>query len=443
MAVKALYWFTNDLRLHDNPILHQAYEHCDSLLCVYFMEPQKQQFNRYQLVSVGEIRHRFLLQALQALQSNLATLGQRLLVMQADPMLSMPVLIEQYGINLIYRSRHCGWYEQQQWRYLKQCYPHLRFVEVDTHTLYSQDQLPFPLSDMPKSYSKFRKQIEQNTTVFSPLLVPDYLPPQPNVFCSDYLDIRHVHISDNDQVEWHGGENAALMHLQQYFSSSLPSNYKETRNAIEGWDNSTKFSPWLASGALSAKMIMATLLDYEKYKEKNSSTYWIFFELLWREFFQWHAHAVGRDLYRFSGVQNKRLLNSFYPTRFKQWCEGSTPYPIVNAFMKQLNQTGYMSNRGRQIVASCLVNELSVDWRYGAAYFEQQLIDHDVAANWGNWQYIAGVGTDSREKRWFDLEKQTRIFDPNHHFIRHWRGDENLNALDSVNIDDWPLSGRG
>lgn len=106
--------------------------------------------------------------------------------------------------------------------------------------------------------------------------------------------------------------------------------------------------------------------------------------------------------------------------------------------MKQLNASGFISNRGRQIVASCLVNELAVDWRYGAAYFEQQLLDYDVASNWGNWQYLAGVGADPRGKIHFDLDKQIQQFDPEERFINKWQGFvENL-PLDSVDAADWP-----
>lgn len=440
MTVKALYWLTHDLRVHDNPIFHQARHHCDSLLCVFFIEPQWQRFNRYQLMSMGTVRHRFLLQSLQVLQTNLERIGQHLLIQQAEPLLSLPILIQQHGINLIYRSRHCGWYEQQQWQHLKASHPQVRFVEVDTHTLYAYDQLPFHVSTMPMRFSAFRKQIEQQCKVDTPLPTPTDLPPSPEMMDSDEVDIRSTPIEDAPSIPFCGGEDAALAHLQRYFASDRPSHYKTTRNALDGWDHSTKFSPWLANGSLSAKTIIAALHHYEAQVAANTSTYWIFFELLWREFFQWHAHAVGRHLYRFSGIQNKRQLTSFYPSRFKQWCHGSTPYPLVNACMKQLNQTGFMSNRGRQIVASCLVNELALDWRYGAAYFEQQLIDHDVASNWGNWQYIAGVGTDSREQRWFDLEKQTRLFDPEHRFITRWKGNDTLGTLDTCHIDDWPLS---
>jgi len=108
--------------------------------------------------------------------------------------------------------------------------------------------------------------------------------------------------------------------------------------------------------------------------------------------------------------------------------------------MRQLNQTGYMSNRGRQLVASCLIYDLGIDWRYGAAYFESQLLDYDVASNWGNWQYIAGVGADPRGGRHFNLDKQARTYDPEQRFIQTWGGNDFDQNLDSVDAADWPIS---
>ncbi|MGO0305166.1 FAD-binding domain-containing protein [Endozoicomonas acroporae] len=98
--------------------------------------------------------------------------------------------------------------------------------------------------------------------------------------------------------------------------------------------------------------------------------------------------------------------------RLQKWCAGNTPRHIVNACMKELQATGYLSNRGRQIVASCFIYELGMDWRYGAAWFEQQLVGYDVGSNWGNWQYLAGVGADPRGSRHFNLDKQAQQFDP-------------------------------
>ncbi|NLJ93167.1 MAG: DASH family cryptochrome, partial [Aeromonadales bacterium] len=192
-------------------------------------------------------------------------------------------------------------------------------------------------------------------------------------------------------------------------------------------------------GCLSARQVWQRLKRYETEQQANDSTYWIGFELLWREYFQWLALELGPSLFQFQGLATKRPLTSFYSERFNKWCQGNTPYPLVNACMRQLNATGFMSNRGRQIVASCLVNELALDWRYGAAYFQQQLLDHDVAANWGNWQYIAGVGVDPRGGRHVNIEKQTALYDPNGDFITKWQGELGVSPLDSVDAADWPV----
>jgi deoxyribodipyrimidine photo-lyase len=146
--------------------------------------------------------------------------------------------------------------------------------------------------------------------------------------------------------------------------------------------------------------------------------------LLWREYYQWYLAKHQAKLFHFSGIQQVPPLSEFNQQKFTRWCEGMTEYPIVNACMRQLKQSGYMSNRGRQLVASCFVHELGLDWRYGAAYFEQQLIDYDVASNWGNWQYLAGVGADPRGHRRFDLAKQTSTYDPQAVFRDKWLGSE-------------------
>ena len=205
-----------------------------------------------------------------------------------------------------------------------------------------------------------------------------------------------------------------------YFETNSASTYKETRNALDGENYSTKFSIWLSNGCISARNIISNLKKYESLNGKNQSTYWIFFELLWREYFQWYAHHYKESLYKISGVTGIRPLSSFYAERLKKWEQGTTPYPLVNALMNQLVSTGYMSNRGRQIVASCLVNELELDWRYGASFMESHLIDYDVASNWGNWQSIAGVSSDGKKKH-FDINKPP-----------------NLNIYKTKKVQKWP-----
>jgi deoxyribodipyrimidine photo-lyase len=143
--------------------------------------------------------------------------------------------------------------------------------------------------------------------------------------------------------------------------------------------------------------------------------------LLWREFFHLQAKKQGNLFFSLGGIQHKPPVIKHSTTLFRKWKNGTTDYPIVNAGMKQLAATGFLSNRSRQLVASCLVHELGLDWRYGAAYFEEMLIDYDVASNYGNWQYLAGVGSDPRGHRQFNLVKQTQIYDPKGAFIYKWQ----------------------
>ena len=442
MGKVGLHWFEHDLRLHDNAGLSKAAAESDSLLCVFCLDPAWLLPNRYSLGTLSNNRWRFLKQSLQELDKRLHRMGQQLLVCYESPLKVIPTLAETHGVTTIYRNRAIGFYENEHWRKLKQNLPNIRFDVTDTHTLLDLSQLPFDKAAFPNSFTDFRKIVEL-LPISSPLPVPQYLPVSPPIR-SDWLWNFPVYMQTATETEYEfeflGGELRGLRQLESYFSSGCPSGYKEYRNELDGWGNSTKFSPWLANGCLSVRQIYQRLKNYEAQSGANESTYWIYFELLWREYFQWYAHTHGKRLFLFHGIKQHKPFTSYYPERFQKWCHGNTPFPLVNACMKQLNTLGYLSNRGRQIVASCLVNELSLDWRYGAGYFEQQLIDFDVAVNWGNWQYLAGVGADPRGKRHFDINKQTKLFDPKGHFIRHWQGEPTSERLDSVDAADWPIA---
>ena len=432
-----LYWFTNDLRIKDNQALLQAAEKVKQLLCVYIVDPAWFVPNRYGQKPMGDHRWRFLQQTLTDLEHALNELGQQLLIVHEPPLDALAKLISQYNIDGLFRSQNAGFYENEYWRHMRQRYRILHFEEVATHTLFSETSLPFPLTNLPSSFSKFRKLVEpliNDEAITSVIQLP---PPLRGI---RWGAAQLPPIRESKQLPlFKGGASEGNKHLLNYFSTRLPSTYKQVRNALDGWENSTKFSPWLANGSLSVRQILRALRNYEATVEANESTYWIAFELLWREYFQWFAHAHRQRLFTLRGVKRLRVLNSFYPERFQRWCQGNTPFALVNACMKQLNAIGFMSNRGRQIVASCFVNELNLDWRYGAAYFEQQLVDYDVASNWGNWQYLAGVGADPRGKRHFDIDKQRVLYDPDKSFITQWHGETHHNVLDSIDAADWPI----
>ena len=432
-----LLWFNNDLRISDNVALMRAAREVDRLICLAVVPSDSTAHGKFKPFGLSTHRRQFLNDSLADLDRNLNTLNQQLIISRRSIEDSISELITQHNITNVYCSHIDGVYEQRQWQSLTQHYPLIDFYQVANNRLFEPSQLPFSAAELPNSFSKFRRKVEQ-IQVVNAVSAPKILPPSPILNADQNSNI--VHLYKHNQGLFKGGESSAQKHLSAYFLSGLASSYKETRNGLDGMDYSTKFSPWLANGCLSPRQVLTRLRQYEQQVECNESTYWIYFELLWREYFKCYADKYGQRLYAFSGINNVRPTTSFYPQRFKKWCNGNTPYPIVNACMNQLNSTGYMSNRGRQLVASCLVHELNLDWRYGASYMEQQLIDYDAVSNWGNWQYLAGVGADPRGHRRFDLKKQTQIYDPKGDFIRRWQGDQGDPILDSNDIADWPIT---
>jgi deoxyribodipyrimidine photo-lyase len=255
---------------------------------------------------------------------------------------------------------------------LKANHPCCEYLTLAGNTLFEREQLPFTLQNLPKTFSQFRKAVEP--------LSNDLLKHHCNNHEST-LKPQSPHSSSIVQFN----EQHARAHLEFYFSSSYPSHYKQTRNQLFGAFFSTGFSPYLAHGVLGVKEIVNELVKYEHLYGRNESTEWIYVELLWREYFYWYGASHLGKLFKKAGLNVTAPLTSFYAQPFKAWCEGHTPSPLVNAIMRELKTTGWISNRARQISASYLIHELQLDWRHGAAYFEQVLIDYDVAINWGNW----------------------------------------------------------
>lgn len=187
-----------------------------------------------------------------------------------------------------------------------------------------------------------------------------------------------------------------------------------------GADYSSKFSPWLANGCLSPRYIYEEVQKYEEKRIKNNSTYWLIFELLWRDYFRFISAKHGNKIFYQSGLQGVDIPWKEDQERFKLWQEGNTGYPLVDGNMRELAATGFMSNRGRQNVASFLTKNLGINWIMGAEWFESLLIDYDVCSNYGNWNYTAGVGNDARGFRYFNIPKQSKDYDPKGEYIKHW-----------------------
>jgi deoxyribodipyrimidine photo-lyase len=427
--------FYNDLRVADNPTLMQAASGCEKLICVY-IQPPNDLLEGY-AIAPTILRRQQLYQSLDALDRSLGALGQHIQAIADGSSEGLVALLERFNPCAVYRSEQANWRMQTRWNTIVERYPKTVFCEMTSHTLFESPALPFTIEHLPSSFSKFRRQVE-SLPIPEAIAAPVTLPPP--ITTPDDWRQRFSSAEQELSTPIEGGEPAAFRHTKGYFASNAAQSYKETRNALDGWENSTKFSLWLACGAISAREVVRQLRLHEAQQGANESTYWIYFELLWREYFQWYAHRHGDSISAFQGIATSTPNTSFYPQRFRKWCLGNTPYPIVNACMKQLNDSGYMSNRGRQLVASCLVHELALDWRYGAAYMAQNLLDYDFASNWGNWQYLAGVGSDPRGHRRFNLQKQSQTYDPDGRFIALWKGAECEECLDHVDIVDWPIS---
>lgn len=438
--MKTLYWLTHDLRLDDNPCLARA-AMSENLLMVYCVNPRWFSPFRYHLSSLGSHRWNFIQESISDFNRSLLELGQKLLVVYQRPEIALAELIDIHKIERLYVSRQFGYDEIETLSYLSTRFPQLILEEVDTYTLFDKDKMPCSMEELPKTFSKFRRKAEQ-LVIPDPIIAPVKLPAAPAGFFKSSPALQRPHwvpAPSGSACEFRGGERAAKEHLDRYFDTALPLNYKEVRNSLDGWENSSKMSPWLNGGCLSARRLKQTISEFEVQQRVNDSTQWLVVEMLWREYFQWSALNLGKGLFSFKGTAKASPLTSYYPERFQKWCFGNSPYPLVNACMNQLAHTGYLSNRGRQIAASCLVNELEVDWRHGAAWFEHQLVDYDVAVNWGNWQYIAGVGADPRGGRHFNLTKQTEMFDARGSYRARWvkvAGDLSLDTRDAA---DWPI----
>lgn len=444
----AIYWFTNDLRVVDNPLLQQALVEVQALVAVYVVNPNWLKPVRYQMPSMSYGRWQFLRQSLDDLRLALAPLGVELLVLYEAPKNALASLISQVNPDAVYCAEQVGFDERNTLDKLKKAHDDVQFKTNWNDTLLTTEQIN-ELGGIKGSFTSFRKHVESTFNLDELLF---NVKPQSLLSVIHPLYLEALESVDLDELDvlfkrgnaisphlFTGGQTEALRHLYGYFTSQAPATYKQTRNELDGFNHSTKMSPWLALGCLSPRAVWSEKVKFESEYGVNESTYWIGFELLWREYFHWLALKLGAKLFSFKGLAKSAPLTTYSAERFMKWCKGNTPYPLVNACMKQLNATGYMSNRGRQIVASCLVHELAIDWRYGAAYFEQQLLDYDVACNWGNWQYVAGVGVDPRGGRHFNIDKQTAQYDSNFEFIDKWQGRAHLLPLDSVDMVDWPL----
>jgi deoxyribodipyrimidine photo-lyase len=402
-----VYWFRNDLRVSDNPAFAEACQLSSQVLTVYVHDPKHSAQTQWGFERMGAHRKAFLAARLQELALQLKALGCELSELHGSPkdaLLAFAKLHDLHTDNLtIICEEIAAPEEQDDIASLKSC--GLRIETVWQSSLLEPADLPFDMQQLPAVFTAFKNKVEKQN--LKPRMKSRLKPRLP----------------DSISVTW--PESAAEKHLKDYFAGDFALTYKLTRNQPMNWSPaqhfSTKFSPWLACGALSAPMIYAELKRFEAQRGANDSTYWIWFELLWRDYFRFLHLQHGKKIYRKQGLGGSELAK--VPNNkqgFSRWSEGQTGEPLVDAGMRELAATGWLSNRMRQVVASYLLYDLGGDWRAGAAWFESQLIDFDVYSNQGNWLYIAGRGTDPRGGRRFNPDKQAQEHDADGVYRQFW-----------------------
>ncbi|XP_050127503.1 cryptochrome DASH, chloroplastic/mitochondrial [Malus sylvestris] len=440
----AVVWFRNDLRLLDNEALYKAWVSSQEVLAVYCVDPRIFGSTHYfGFPKTGALRAQFLIECLADLKKNLMKRGLNLLIQHGKPEEILPDLAKAFGAHTVYAQKETCSEELNVERLVSKGLQRVALPSSSVEsskpgsvnnpklqliwgtTMYHIDDLPFDTSSLPDVYTQFRKSVEAKCTVRGCIKIPASLGPPPSVEdwgCVPSLDQFGLQSSIVSKgMKFVGGESAALGRVHEYFwKKDLVKIYKHTRNGMLGPDYSTKFSPWLASGSLSPRFIYEEVKRYEKEREANDSTYWVLFELIWRDYFRFLSAKCGNSLFHLGGPRKVEHRWSQEKTLFESWRDGHTGYPLIDANMKELSTTGFMSNRGRQIVCSFLVRDMGIDWRMGAEWFETCLLDYDPCSNYGNWTYGAGVGNDPREDRYFSIPKQAQNYDPDGEYVAYW-----------------------
>ncbi len=389
-----LVWFKNDLRLHDNEALCHAIAECDQLIFFHAIDPKQFKALNLGFKKAGINRFKFLEQSVLNLQNKLEVIGGHLLISANSAIEEIPSLVKEYNISVVYAEDEYASEEIQIKNEVMYRLPNVEFNFYWGKTLYHIHDIPFIINEVPLTSKAYRiavsKESEPRTTFKAPESVLSHPKSNSTKFPSPtiYGFTKHDFQIANPFLE--GGEDKALERLRFYtFESKLLTDYRWTRNRSLGLDYSSKFSPYLTLGCLSPRLIYEAVKDYELKIKKNQSTWWIVFELVWRDYFTFKAMRMGDEIFFTKGYKKKDVNFENDLDKFKRWMDGKTGIPFIDAHIRQLNQTGYMSNRGRVNCASYFVHDLNIDWTWGSAYFESKLIDYDVSANWMNWHMQA------------------------------------------------------
>ncbi|TAF54626.1 MAG: deoxyribodipyrimidine photolyase [Oscillatoriales cyanobacterium] len=423
-----LFWHRRDLRLSDNQGLHAAFERSEKVIGVFCLDPHLLNAD-----DVAPARVSYMLGCLRELATSYRTLGSRLLVVQGDPIATLPTLAIAVGASAVYWNRDVEPYARQRDREVA---AELRDRQISVEAGWDQlmhipgairtstiDSKPYTV------FTPFRKNWSrqpQTDPVPSPTRAIDLTPAE--LQSAQQAGTIEIPSDGALGIEWNGGfpiapgEAAAKAKLKQFVADAIFRYH--TDRELPSVVGTSGLSAALKFGAIGIREVWQATHQAAKgcrndVAASDGVRTWQD-ELIWREFYQtvlyfFPALADGpyREMWQDFPWENDRR-------KFQAWCDGRTGYPIVDAAMRQLKETGWMHNRCRMIVASFLTKDLCIDWRWGERYFMQHLVDGDLAANNGGWQWSASSGMDPKPLRIFNPTTQGKKFDPDATYIRKW-----------------------
>lgn len=393
--MSTIYWLRNDLRLHDNECLHIATDREKPLSAIYIFDSRQFEMLDLGFRKTGYLRFKFLCDSLLDLQKNYKKAGSELIIKIGKPEDVLAELVQQTKADLLIFQKEIASEEAAVEAAVKARLQeeNCEVQSVWGKTMYHIADSPFDPKDTPLTSKAFRMNLTKKAEVRPLFETPERLPAPPNML-TDFGKIPTAvevgftaeEIIKNTEIAYPGGETEALQRLQYYtFDSQLLTSYRWTRNRSLGADYSSKFSPYMALGCLSPRKIYWEVKRYEREIKKNISTWWLIFEVVWRDFFKYTALRFGDKMFAKGGIRDRETEWAYNKDLFDRWRFGKTGIPFIDAHIRELNQTGFMSNRGRVNTASFLARDYKIDWRWGAAWFETQLLDYDVCSNWLNW----------------------------------------------------------
>jgi deoxyribodipyrimidine photo-lyase len=329
---RILIWYRNDLRLHDHEPIYEAVKEQAQVIPVYCFDERQFGETSFGFPKTGQYRAQFLLASVTDLKESLQKLGSDLIICRGLPEKIIPNIAQELNIDTVYYHEEVTAEELKVEQALKQALEKLK-IKVESFwgaTLYLPEDLPFKIEQIPELYTNFRKKVEAKSTIKEPLPKPKQLPALPEIELGEIPQLSELGLEkpifDNRAVlKFKGGETEAIKRINHYFwQADCLKYYKETRNRMLGSDYSSKFSPWLAIGCISPRYIYEQVQKYEAERIKNDSTYWLIFELIWRDFFRFICAKHGNKIFDQSGLQGIDLPWKEDWERFDLWREGKT-----------------------------------------------------------------------------------------------------------------------